>query len=276
MSPATDGARLRTRDAIALGLLHGPTELLPVSSSGHTALVPWLLGWPYAQLGADQRKAFEIALHAGTAAALLVGLRGELAAELRAMDRGAARRLVLSTLPPALAGLALERVIEQRLGTPRSIATGLWTGALALALADATGKRTRRREDATDLDALALGVAQGCAMWPGVSRTGATLTVARARGFARRDASVLSRHAALPVIAGGSLLKAARLAQRGLPPGAARGFAAGTAAAFAATLASIRLVGVLERDRSLLPFAAYRAALAALVLTERGRRRRAP
>jgi undecaprenyl-diphosphatase len=291
--------RLRTRDAVALGLLHGPAELLPISSSAHVALVPWLLGWPYAELDAEQRKAFEVALHAGTVAALLLGLRAQLGGELRALDRSGLRRLALSTAPPAFAGLAFEHAIEQRLGGPRSIAAGLAAGAAAMAAADvageagrrradgaglrrlrlanaagrrarrhakAVGRRARRRADATDLDALLLGLAQACALWPGVSRTGATLTVARARGFARRDASVLSRHAALPVIAGGSLLKAARLTRRGLPPGAARGFAAGTAASFAATLASIKLVGALERDRSLLPYAAYRVALAAFVL----------
>src|SRR3954467_6090263 len=71
--PAPPDGELRTRDAIVLGLLHGPAELLPVSSSGHVAVVPWLLGWPYSGLDGELRKAFEVALHAGTAAALLVG-----------------------------------------------------------------------------------------------------------------------------------------------------------------------------------------------------------
>jgi len=68
---------LRLRDAIVLGLLHGPAELLPISSSGHVAVVPWLLDWPYQRLDSELRKAFEVALHAGTAAALIVGLRAE-------------------------------------------------------------------------------------------------------------------------------------------------------------------------------------------------------
>ncbi len=263
--PPRAEARLRTRDAVALGLLHGPAELLPISSSAHVALVPWLFGWPYDELAAEQRKAFEVALHAGTVAALLLGLRAEVAAELRSLDRGGVRRLAISTVVPGLAGLAFERPIEQRLGGPRSTAAGLAAGAVAMAAADVAGRRTRRLEDATDADALALGIAQACALWPGVSRTGATLTVARARGFARRDASVLARHAALPVIAGGSLLKAARLVRSGLPPGAARGFAAGITASFVTTLASVRLVGRLDRARSLLPYAAYRIVLAALV-----------
>ena len=77
---------LELRHAVALGVLHGPTELLPISSSAHTTLVPWLLGWPYAELDPELRKAFEVALHAGTAAALLVGLRDEVAAAARGLD----------------------------------------------------------------------------------------------------------------------------------------------------------------------------------------------
>ncbi|MEY2442656.1 MAG: undecaprenyl-diphosphatase [bacterium] len=258
-------ASLRTREAVALGLLHGPAELLPISSSAHIALVPWLLGWRYPELDAEQRKAFEVALHAGTVAALVVGLRGELAAELRTLDREGLRRLLLSTLPPGLAGLALERTIERRLGTPGATAIGLAVGAVAMAAADTAGPRTRHRQDAGDRDALALGLAQACALVPGISRSGATLTAARARGFAPADASVLSRQAALPVIAGAAGLKGARALRDGLPRGAAPAFAAGIAAAFWGTLASLRVVRAADEGRSLLGFAAYRIALAALV-----------
>ena len=135
-----------------------------------------------------------------------------------------------------------------------------------MALADARGPGTRRREDAGAADGLALGLAQACALVPGVSRNGATLAAARMRGFAREDASVLSRHTALPVIVGATALKGLRLLRRGLPAGAQRGFAAGIAASFASTLASIRIIRAVERDRSLMPYAAYRIALAALVL----------
>ena len=72
--PRSERTALDAAHATALGILHGPAELLPVSSSGHVALVPWLLGWPYAGLDPEPRKAFEVALHAGTAAALIVAL----------------------------------------------------------------------------------------------------------------------------------------------------------------------------------------------------------
>ena len=278
MRRAADGA-LRARDAVALGLLHGPAELLPVSSSGHVAVVPWLLDWPYQRLDGELRKAFEVALHAGTAAALVVGLRDELAHAARGLDRRRAQLIVLSFVPPALVGCLLERPIERRLGTPATIAAGLLVGAAAMAAADLAGGRRRRREDAGALDALALGLAQACALMPGVSRNGATLAAARARGFAREDCSVLSRHVALPIILGAVALKGRRLARRGLPAGTARAFAAGIAASFVATLVSIRIIRVVERDRSLLPYAAYRVVLAGLVLrrlrgARHGQRRR--
>jgi undecaprenyl-diphosphatase len=257
---------LPLRHALALGVLHGPTELLPVSSSAHTTLVPWLLGWPYEQLDGELRKAFEVSLHAGTAAALLIGLRDEVQAAARGMD---ARRAVLiagSFVPPAIAGLALERPIEQRLGTPTSIAWGLIAGATTLVAADALAPRHRHRDDTTVADALALGLAQACALVPGVSRNGATLTAGRLRGFRRRDANVLSRHVALPVIVGATLLKGTRLARRGLPPELVGAFAVGAGASFASTLASVRVIRAVERERPFVPWAAYRAALGVLVL----------
>ena len=97
---------LELRHAVALGALHGPTELLPISSSAHTTLVPWLLGWPYAELDPELRKAFEVALHAGTAAALLVGLRDEVSAAVRGLNRrlSQAGRPTERRLPPSWAG----------------------------------------------------------------------------------------------------------------------------------------------------------------------------
>ena len=174
--------------------------------------------------------------------------------------------VVLSFLPPAIVGYVLERPIEQRLGTPATVAAGLVAGALAMAAADAAGGVARRREEAGACDALCLGLAQACALMPGVSRNGATLAAARARGFAREDASVLSRHCALPIIVGATLLKGTRLARRGLPRGhGAAASRSGSSPSFATTLASVRIIRHVERGHSLVPYAAYRVGLAALV-----------
>lgn len=258
--------RLPIAQAVALGALHGPAELLPVSSSGHVELVPWLFGWRYSGLDPELRKAFEVVLHAGTAAGLLLALRQELGEELRELDGRGVRMIALSVLPPAVVGFALERPIERRLGTPATTAAGLIAGSVAMAIAD-RAPQLRGRAEASALDALSLGLAQTCALVPGVSRGGATLAAARFRRFRRVDASRLSRSVALPVIAGATALKTMRLTRSGLPRGTAVPFAAGTGSAFASTLASTWLIARIERDRSLLPYAIYRVLLAALVLT---------
>jgi undecaprenyl-diphosphatase len=262
--------RLSVAQAFTLGALHGPAELLPISSSGHIAVIPWLLGWDYDRLDSELRKSFEVALHAGTAAALLITQRGEVEEAVSGMSPRRAGLILLSFVPAAVVGYTLERPIERYLGTPPTIAGGLIAGSLAMAWADRS-PQTRSSRSAGPLDALLLGVAQACALIPGVSRNGATLAAARARRFSRPDANRLSRHVALPVIAGATLLKTARLAKRGLPAGTAVPFALGAAASFASTLGSTWLIRQVERDRSLLPYAAYRISLAGVVLTRLAR-----
>jgi undecaprenyl-diphosphatase len=256
--------RLPLWQAVALGALHGPAELLPISSSGHIEVVPWLAGWDYTRLDDELRKSFEVALHTGTAAALLISLRGEVGQTVRELDARRLLTIALSLAPPTIVGYTLERPIERHLGTAPTIAAGLFAGAVVMALADRSAQ-ARTHEDAGLGDALALGVAQACALIPGVSRNGATLAAARWRGFTRADANRLSWHAALPVIAGATGLKGWRLCRRGLTPGTGVPFAAGAAAAFVSTLVSTRLIQPLERDRSLLPYAIYRIALASVI-----------
>jgi undecaprenyl-diphosphatase len=261
---------LPLRHALVLGLAQGPTELLPVSSSGHTFLIPWLCGWSYDALEPASRKAFEVALHAGAGLALAVAMRTELAKAVARIDRRRSGLVALSLGPPALAGLVLRGPIERRLGGPRSIAAGLFAGAAAMALADTAPPEGKRRlAQAGPSDGLALGLAQALALIPGVSRSGATLTAARARGFGRRDAQTLSWHAALPVIVGASGLELLRMARRGAPAGVRPALATGGAAAFVSTLLGTRLLGIDQEGRggqALLPYAIYRSLLAIVVL----------
>jgi undecaprenyl-diphosphatase len=255
------------RRALALGIVQGPAELLPVSSSAHIVLVPWLAGWDWEAIDPEVRKSFEVALHSGAAAALLIGQRRVIARELRRFDRRRALLLALSFLPAAAVGYTLERPIERRLGGPRATAYGLLAGAAAMLVADTRPQR-RGRGDATPADGLALGLAQAAALAPGVSRNGVTLAAARWRGFSRDQANLLSRTIALPIIVGATALKGGRLARRGAGPELRRSLALGAAASFASTLASQRLIRVVERDRALWPYAAYRATLAAVVLAK--------
>ncbi|MGH2926147.1 MAG: undecaprenyl-diphosphate phosphatase, partial [Solirubrobacterales bacterium] len=120
----------------------------------------------------------------------------------------------------------------------------------------------------------ALGLGQAAALAPGISRNGATLAAARWRGFDRQHANLLSRTVALPVIVGATLLKGARFRRRGIEPALAGAMAAGIGASFVSTLASQRLISMVERDRALWPYAAYRAGLAAVVVVKLRRQAR--
>lgn len=226
-----------TAEAFALGLLHGPAELLPISSSAHVALI-----------GADVDQVLAVAVHAGTALALLDQTR------LRPAILGPASAI------PALAALALEEAAERRLGSPRAMAAGMLAGAAALALADRTGQT---RTEAGWRDAGALGLAQAAALWPGVSRNGATLSAARARGLERGAANRLSREVGVPLLLGAAAFKARRVR-----PGARE--AAGAAGALVGTLASRPLLRLMDSGRPLWPFAVYRVGVA-LALLRRSR-----
>jgi undecaprenyl-diphosphatase len=264
LSAAADGT-IPARRALALGIIQGPTELLPVSSSAHIVLIPWLAGWDWEAIDPEVRKSFEVALHAGGAVALLLGQRQLIGEELRAFDVRGALVLLLSFLPPAVVGYKFERPIERRLGGPRATAFGLLAGGAAMIAAD-TRPQLRGRGEAGSVDGIVLGVAQAAALAPGVSRNGVTLAAARWRRFSRAQANLLSRTIALPIIVGATGLKGARLARRGTTPKLRKTLAVGVGASFVSTLASQRLIGLVERDRALWPYAAYRVALAAVVL----------
>ena len=262
----THAHTLRLRHAIALGLLQGPAELLPVSSSAHTTLVPFLAGWPYAELDPTLRKSFEVALHAGTAAALLTRrphAHGEPRPALSALAAGVA--------PPALAGYALGSRIERRLGTPSTIAAGLLGGSVAMAgaeMAARSGDGQQARDGARPgvRDGLAVGIAQALALFPGVSRSGAALAAARARGFSRMDADRLSWQAGMPVLAGAALLQSLRLARSQPSTRTTAALAAGAVSAFASTRWSVAMLTPERRSRTPVACAGYRVALAALVI----------
>jgi undecaprenyl-diphosphatase len=273
---------LSLHHAVVLGLLHGPTELLPVSSSAHTTLVPWLAGWPYEQLDPRLRKSFEVALHTGTAVALLLRAPHE----RQCVKPGF---LVAALMPPALAGYTLGAQIEQRLGTPAKIACGLLAGSAAMGVVEAYKKwrpprargghrhfgsnTTPTRIDGrspTPSDGLALGLAQALALIPGVSRSGATLAAARARGFSRQDADQLSWTVGLPVIAGATLLQGTRLVRQQAraeePAAAVLPLIAGAASAFLSTLASSKALDRRRRVQLLPACIAYRGVLAVHVI----------
>jgi undecaprenyl-diphosphatase len=291
---------LPLRHAVILGLLHGPSELLPISSSAHTMLLPWLAGWPYEQLDPRLRKSFEVALHAGTAAALLLhppsvedaydrGTHDSGTTATTSSPRTNCGFLLAALAPPALTGLLLGEQIEKRLGTPAKIACGLLLGSAAMGGAEIQKKwhAPRARGEHSDFesntpptkasatsptasDGLALGVAQAMALFPGVSRNGATLAAARARGFSRQEADRLSWTVGLPVIAAATLLQGTRLirqqARAGEPRATLLPLAVGAASAFLSTRASSKALDRHRRVQLLGACIAYRVALAAHVI----------
>ena len=243
-------------DSVALGLVQGPAELLPISSTAHVELVGRRLPG-YVRLSAAERKELAVALHAGSAAAL--ALR-------RPPARGRLALLAIATAPPALAGLLLEGPVERRLSTPAAMAAGLVAGSVALVAADRRAQ-ARGAGDARAGDALWLGLAQAAALAPGVSRSGAVRPAARARGFTRTAAAELAAETAVPVLAGATALKGLRLVQRRPPRRAVAGLAAGALAAAGSTLAAARAVSRWEPPAA--AWAAYRIALAVAVCSDR-------
>ena len=265
--------------AIILGIVQGLSEFLPISSSGHLLLVPWLLRWhDFANQPASFEKAFDVALHLGTLVAvvgyfwkdLVLFVRDGIAAvvhrERRATTEGRLAWLfVLGSVPAAIAGAIGQSFIEDKLGKPVIIAISLIVFGLLLGWADRL-RGDRKVEHFDRADALRIGAAQIIALNPGTSRSGITMTAGRMLGYSRDAAARISFLLAIPVTTGAIVLKMAKLAKDGIPSGFGGPMVAGvlTAGVFGwfAVWGTLRLV----RTRSFLPFVVYRIALGVLVL----------
>ena len=250
--------------ALALALLQGATEFLPVSSSAHLALAPALLGWP------DQGHVFDVAVHVGTLAALAGYFRRDLAAWLRAgAAGGAARRellwLLLATAPILVAGPLLYDLASTALRDVEFIAwTTLGFGVL-LWLADARGARARSLAELGWGAAAAVGLAQCLALAPGVSRAGIVMTAALLLGLRRTEAARAAFLLALPTVAAAGVLSAGKAAA-GAPAPEWGPLLFGMAAAAASAWLCIHFFLRLIERLGMLPFALYRVALGAALL----------
>lgn len=257
-------------DAILLGAVQGLTEFLPISSSGHLIVVPWLLGRPAGGL------TFDVALHVGTLLVLLVYfwrdwlyLAGGLLRLVQGQRDARARvllLLVVGTLPAAVVGLVGERVIEEHLRSPYLVAVLLAGVAVLFLVVERGATQLRMLKDVGWSDALLVGCAQALALVPGVSRSGITIVAGLMLGLRRDEAARFSFLLATPAIAGAGALRLRDLVRAGLPPEEQLIFALGLLSAAVVGFAAVAwLLGYLRR-RSLAAFAYYRFALATLIV----------
>jgi undecaprenyl-diphosphatase len=259
--------------AIVLAVVQGLTEFLPVSSTAHLALFPWVLGWK------DPGLTFDLALHAGTlvavlayfwrlwvellAAAMGLGKAGEASVQ---QNRKLFWLLVLGTLPAGVAGLLFEHAAENQLRQPAVIGAALVVVGLLMWAADGIQMHERRLGQISVKDALVVGAAQALAVVPGVSRSGVTMTAALFRGVNRETAARFSFLLSTPIIAGAALKKGLELRHTGLPAEMRLPFLAGAlVAALVGYLVIAVLIRYLERHTFRI-FVVYRVALGMIVL----------
>jgi undecaprenyl-diphosphatase len=252
--------------AIVLGITQGLSEFLPISSSGHLRLVPWLFGWHDFTAGDPFEKTFDVALHLGTLVALLAYFWSDVIELVRSgLRRGAlstqqgrlAWFLVASSIPAAITGGLFADAIERHTGQIPLIATMLVVFGLLLGWAD---RRPGGRpiDDVTFRDAVLMGLGQAVALQPGVSRSGVTMTAGRAAGLDREGAVRFAFLMSIPITAGALVFKGLHVAKDGIPHGFAAPFAWGILASgivgWFAVAGTLRIV----RAASFRPFVIYR------------------
>lgn len=259
--------------AIILGIVQGLSEFLPISSSGHLIVVPWLFGWNDFANSVAAEKAFDTALHLGTLIAVLFYLRRELRLYIRdgllaifvrskreSMHGRLAWLFVISSLPAAIAGGIGDEWITERLGRPWLIGCSLIIFGAILLWADRQSG-LRDVESFTVRDAVTVGVAQILALNPGTSRSGITITAARRQGFSRDAAARVSFLMGVPVIAGAVAYKLLKLAADGMPDGLLVPMVVGiVASGISGWLAMWGMIRLL-RTRSFAPFVVYRVVV---------------
>lgn len=269
---------LANRQALVLGLVQGATELLPVSSSGHLILVPWLADWGYLKEHDAFNQTFDVSLHLGTLLAVALYFRGDIARlawawvgtirrrRIGSVDERIAWYIVAASLPAAAVGAVGENVIAEKLGEPWQIAILLMLFAGLLYLADRR-PQTREMGQIGVRSAVGIGLAQTLALMPGVSRSGVTITAGRFLGLDRDAAARFSFLLLVPITLGAVGFKGVSdVLLADLPPGMAGPFLVGSLASLASGLVAISaLLGYVRRHNYTI-FVVYRLIVAACVL----------
>jgi len=256
--------------AIVLAIVQGLSEFLPISSSGHLVLIPHVLGW------ADQGLAFDVAVHLGTLAALLLYFRRQLWTMANAWVNSVVRReatrdsrlawqLLVATIPVGLVGLTFNDFIEEHLRDPLFIAGTLTFFGLLMYAADRWGRGNRDEFSLTWPQALTIGCAQALALMPGTSRSGITMTAGRALGLSRSGAARFSFLLAIPGIGAAGAYEGLKLVTSPAPVDWMP-MLVGIVFAGISGIACIHfLIRFIERI-GLLPFTVYRVLIAVLIV----------
>jgi undecaprenyl-diphosphatase len=264
--------------AIILGIVQGLTEFLPISSSGHLILVPWLFDWEYLLENPEFNKTFDVALHLGTFIALVIYFWRDIGVLLAAWARTLRTRridepegrlgwlILLTMVPAAIAGLLFEETIVNTLGAPWLIAVLLIVFGAVMWVVDRWSRKVREVDDLGWRGALAIGVSQALALSPGVSRSGVTMVAGLLVGLKREAAARFSFLMSIPIIGGAALYSGIGLVQEGVPEGTAAAFVAGMASAALSGFAAIWFLLAYLRRHSFLPFVLYRFAVGGGVL----------
>ncbi|MGH3059270.1 MAG: undecaprenyl-diphosphatase UppP [Gaiellaceae bacterium] len=264
--------------ALVLGIVQGATELLPISSSGHLILVPWLFEWEYLETHEEFNQTFDVALHVGTLVAVVAYFWSDVVRLVAAWLASVRRRRIesaderiawfvaIATVPAAIIGALGEDLIAEHLGEPWQIAIFLAVFGVVLWIADRTPPR-RSMSELGPGTAVAVGLAQSLALMPGVSRSGITITAARFLGLDRDSAARFSFLLLIPIVFGASVWKGVTDVLLGdLPPGSSGPFVVGMIASAASGLLAIwGLLGYVRRHDYTL-FVVYRLVVAAFVL----------
>ena len=264
-------------EALLLGVVQGLTEFLPISSSGHLILVPWLQDYTFLQEHEAFNKTFDVALHAGTLVAAIAYFRVEVVALLRGFFQAARQRAIttqeqrlsvaiaIGTVPAVIAGGLGSSFIDEHLGEPWMIAIQLIVFGALLGFADRMPQRRNLGETGLR-DGWYIGLAQVLALAPGTSRSGITITAARWLGLDRDSAARFSFLLLIPAVAGATAYKALEAAKEGLPPGVGGPMVVGTIAAAVSGYFAISFLLRLLRTTSYRPFVLYRYAVGIGVL----------
>jgi len=264
-------------EALLLGVVQGLTEFLPISSSGHLIIVPWLQDYTFLLENPQFNKTFDVALHAGTLVAAIAYFRNEVVALTRGFlaavreraistpDQRLSVAIAVGTIPAVIAGGLFADLFEEHLGEPWMIGIQLIFFGWVLLLADRLPQR-KSLGGATIRDGWYIGLAQVLALAPGTSRSGITITAGRWLGLDRDAAARFSFLMLIPIVAGATVFKAASAIHEGLPSGVAGPIVVGTIAAAISGYLAIAFLLRLVRTSSYRPFVYYRYVAGAAIL----------